>query len=153
MVRQPTVVKVVLERGGLAPEALSEALVAAAKSEEPEGKEIVALLEAAGAKPPPPPPQIDPAVLQGYAGTYRAPEGFTLTVTAKDGKLVASGEGAGTFTFVPVDATNFRAEEFPALKGIFDPAKGTLTIEQPGRTFVLERAAAGAEAPKKGDTP
>lgn len=144
----PAAVKVVLDRGGLPADALTESLVAAERSEEPAGKEIAALLKAAGAQPPPPPAQIAPEVLAGHVGTYRSQEGFAGTIALKDGKLTAAFEGGGTLTLAPVDATTFRAEEFPAVKFAFDPAAGTLVVEQPGRTFNLKKEAAGASAPK-----
>ncbi len=119
------VVKVILERGKLGPETLSEALAAASQSKQ---AEVVALLEAAGAKPPVA-ATIDPAILASYAGTFDG-EGFSLTVTAKDGKLVLTTEG-GSFTFAPVDQVTFRGEEMPALKLVVQVEEGKVR----GMTF------------------
>ena len=147
MAGQPATVKVVLDRGGLPADALTESLVAAERSEEPAGKEIAALLKAAGAQPPPV-VQLAPEVLAGYAGVYRTQEGVAATLAVKDGKLTLAFEGGGTLTLAPVDATHFRAEEFPAVKFTVDPAAGTLAVEQPGGTLTLKREAAGGSAPK-----
>jgi len=64
---------VILERGKVSPEGLSDALAAARAGEK---AEVVALLEKAGAKPHPT-VTVDPAILATYAGAY-AGEGFDI---------------------------------------------------------------------------
>ena len=118
---QPGVVKVILERGKVGPEDLSNALVAATQEGQ---KETVALLEAAGAKPPVT-VEVDPAVLKSYEGVYEGP-GFTITVALKDGKLTAASEG-GTLTLSPADPVTFRAEEFAGFKVTFQVEAGKAT--------------------------
>ncbi len=114
------VVKVILERGKIGPEPLSEALVAASTGEQ---KEVVALLEAAGAKPPAT-AEVDPAVLKSYEGVYEGP--FTATVALKDGKLTVTADG-GALTLAPTDPVTFRAEEFAGIKVTFQVEGGKVT--------------------------
>lgn len=122
---QSGIVKAILERGKLGPETLSDALAAASQSEQPE---IVALLQAAGAKPPAA-VTLDPAVLKSYEGTFDG-QSFSLTVAAKDGKLIVSSDG-GPLTLAAVDPVTFRAEEFPGLKVVFQVEEGKVR----GMTF------------------
>jgi hypothetical protein len=130
------VVKVILERGKLAPEALSDALLAATQSELPE---VVALLVAAGAKPHAV-VAVDPAVLASYAGAYEG-EDLKLTVAAKEGKLIVTAD-RWTFAFVAADPTTFRAEEVPGMKVSFQVEAGKVsgvTLHQGSRTTPLTR--------------
>lgn len=130
------VVKTILARGKLGPQALSDALVAAAQGEQ---KEVVALLEAAGAKPPVA-VTVDPAVLKTYEGTYEG-TGMNLTLVLKDGKLTASADG-GPITLAPVDPVTFRVEELPGLKIIFEVEQGKvrgLAIDRGGNTTPLKK--------------
>lgn len=113
-------VKLILERGKIGAEGLSDALVTASKEEQ---KEVVALLEAAGAKPPAA-VEVDPAVLKSYEGIYDGP--FTATVALKDGKLTATADG-GTLTLTPADPVTFRAEEFAGIKITFQAEAGKVT--------------------------
>jgi hypothetical protein len=117
---QAGVVKLILERGKVDAEGLSNALVAATQGEQ---KEIAALLEAAGAKPPVT-AEVDPAVLKSYEGVYEGP--FTATVALKDGKLTATADG-GTLTLTPSDPVTFRAEEFAGIKVTFQVEGGKVT--------------------------
>jgi len=112
------VVKVILERGKVGAEQLSDALASASQNEQPE---VVALLQAAGAKPRET-VAVDPAVLKSYEGTYDG-EGFSLTVTAKDGKLIVASDG-GPITLAAADQVTFRAEEFAGLKVVFQVEEG-----------------------------
>jgi len=115
------VVKVILEHGKLGPEALSEALAAASKNQQ---AEVVALLEAAGAKPPVV-VNVDPAVLKTYEGVFEGPS-FTVTVTLKEGKLIAAADG-GILTLAALDPATFRAEEFAGIKIQFQVEAGKVT--------------------------
>lgn len=131
------VVKLLLERGKLGPEALSDALTAASQGGQ---SEVVALLEAAGAKPPAP-VAVDPAVLKTYEGTFDG-EGFSLTVALKEGKLTMSADGGGTLTLAAIDPVTFRVDEVPGLKIAFQVEAGKvrgLTVDRGGSTTPLTR--------------
>ncbi len=135
---QSAVVQVILERGKLGPEVLSDALAAASQGQQ---AEVVTLLQAAGAKPPVT-VTLDPAVLRTYEGAYDG-ENFSLTVTAQDGKLVMTTEGP-PITFVAADPVTFRAEEFPGLKIVFQVEEGKvrgMTVHQGESTIPLTRKA------------
>lgn len=132
------IVKAILERGKLGPETLSEALATASQNQQPE---IVALLEAAGAKPPAT-VAVDPAVLKSYEGPYDG-EGFSLTIAAKDGKLIATADG-GPLTLAPIDPVTFRAEEVPGLKVVFQVEEGKvrgMTVHRGENTTPLTKRA------------
>ena len=111
------VVKVILDRGKLGPEALSDALVIATQGQK---AEVVALLQVAGAKPPT--VAVDPAILKTYEGTYDG-ESFSLTIAAKDGKLILTSDGEA-LTFAAADPVTFGAEEAPGLKVVFQVEEG-----------------------------
>ena len=130
------VVKVILERGKVGPEGLTDALAAA--KDQPE---TAALLQAAGAKPPVA-VEVDPAVLKTYEGTYTGPN-FGVTITLKDGKLtgVATG-GGGNISLSPIDPVTFRGEEVPGLKVVFLVEGGKVTglrVDQGGSSFPLTK--------------
>src|SRR6185436_5228434 len=113
------VVKVILERGKVPSEVLSDALAAAKAAEK---AEIVALLEKAGAKPHPT-VTVDPAVLATYAGDY-AGEGFDIKVAVKEGKLQLTSDRGLDLTFVAADPSSFRAQDVPGLKISFQVEAG-----------------------------
>lgn len=116
------VVKIILERGKVDSEALTDALVAATQGQQ---TETVALLQTAGVKPPVT-VTLDPAVLKTYEGTFVGTYGgeeFDLTVAAKDGKLIMDSD-EGPLTFAATDPVTFRAEEVPGLKVVFQVEEG-----------------------------
>ena len=119
---------VILESGGLPPEALSDALDAA----KARGKqEIVEALEKAGAKPRVE-FKIAEADLARYVGTYKGPNGAEMAITAVGGRLKAGAFGQ-QFTLLARDATAFGAVEAPGLVVTFrfEPGKPTtVTIGQ-----------------------
>lgn len=130
------IVKVILERGKVGPEALSEALAAASKGQQ---AEIVTLLEAAGAKPPVV-VTVDPAVLKTYEGVYEGPR-FNITVALKDGKLIGTADG-GSLTLAATDPVTFRAEEFAGIKVTFQVEAGKvtgLTLDQGGSPMLFKK--------------
>ena len=137
---QGAVVTMLLERGKLGPETLSDALMIASQNEQPQ---IVTLLQAAGAKPLAP-MAVDPAVLKSYEGTYEGAfdgEPFTLAIAVSDGKLTLSTDGR-VFPFVAADPVTFKAEGIPALKIVFQVAEGKvrgLTLHQGESTTPLTR--------------
>lgn len=134
------VVTMILQRGKLGSETLSDALMIASQSQQPE---IVTLLQAAGAKPLVT-VAVDPAVLKSYEGTYEGAlngEDFTLGIAASDGKLALSVEG-NVFPFVATDPVTFKAEGIPALKIVFQVEEGKvrgLTLFQGETTTPLTR--------------
>jgi ankyrin repeat protein len=98
--KKPELVKVGLDKGPISKETLSGALGAALKSK---NDEIINMLKAAGAVPPEPVKtvELEPAVLQGYVGTYAGGRGgteFEMTFTVKGSALsgVFSGQVAGS---------------------------------------------------------
>jgi Ankyrin repeats (3 copies) len=101
-------VKVILDHGGLSPDALSDALESARNNKR---DTLVALLEQAGAKPRVE-FKIDEAQLARYAGTYRGPGDMDLILTVADGRLTANVPGR-RLTFVARDATTFGVVEAP----------------------------------------
>jgi len=131
------VVTVILERGKVGPETLSDALAAAKAGEE---AEIVALLEKAGAKPHPP-VTVDPAVLASYAGSY-AGEGLDVKVTVSEGKLVFTSDRGMNLTFVAADLLTFRAQDVPGIKISFQVEEGkvkAMTLHRGANTTPLQR--------------
>jgi hypothetical protein len=101
-------VKVILDHGGVSPDALSDALESARNNKR---EALVALLEQAGAKPRVE-FKIDEAQLARYAGTYRGPGDMDLVLTVADGRLTANVPGR-RLTFVARDATTFGVVEAP----------------------------------------
>jgi hypothetical protein len=117
-------VRILLAKGGLKAETLSNSLVAAER-----GKytEIAAALKVAGALPPPKADfQVDAETLQTYVGTYKPPGGSDFTVALKDGKLIA-GPPAQQLTLGAFDKITFRPLEFEGVKLIFNVENGTVT--------------------------
>lgn len=132
-------VRMVLAKGGLKAETLSESLVAAER-----GKyaEIVAALKQAGAQPPPKADfQVDAATLQTYVGTYKPASGTDFTVALKDGKLVA-GPPSQQLTLGAFDKTNFRPMEFEGVRITFNVENGTVTgftLKQGSNTQIFKK--------------
>lgn len=132
----PDAVKLLLEKGKLTPDQLSNALVMAQQLDE--GKEeMIKVLEAAGAKPPAPATfQVDPETLKSYEGSYEAEGGAPSAVVAlKDGKLTASFGGGQALTLGALDKVTFRPDEFPGAKLIFQVQDGKvvgLVVDQGG---------------------
>jgi hypothetical protein len=117
-------VRMLLAKGNLKPETLSESLAAA---EREKYTEIAEALRKAGAVPPPKADfQVDAATLQTYVGTYKPASGSEFTVTLKDGKLVA-GPAAQQLTLGAFDKTNFRPLDIEGVRIIFNVENGTVT--------------------------
>ncbi|HEX7186393.1 MAG TPA: ankyrin repeat domain-containing protein [Thermoanaerobaculia bacterium] len=130
------IVKVVLERGKVGPETLSEALATASQRKQ---AEVVALLETAGAKPPVA-VAVDPAILKTYEGTYDA-ESFSLTVALKEGKLGVTTDGEN-LTLAAIDPLTFRVVEAPGVKVMFQVEEGKvrgMNVDQQGRLMPLKK--------------
>lgn len=116
-------VKVALDRGGAKPQTLTAALVASLGNEKKAG--IVEMLKKAGAVAP---PEIDEATLQSYVGKYKADTGPELTISVKEGKLIAaSPQAPGPLTLMAIDKASFRLVEFDGITITFNVEAGNVT--------------------------
>ena len=133
------IVKVALDKGGLPPETLTQALGRANKNNR---TEIAEMLKRAGATPPPPADfNVDAETLQSYAGKYKA-EGIEVVFTVKDGKLTGGVVGQQPFTLGAINKTTFVPIEFDGATAIFTVEGGkvvTFTWKAGGRTEVYSR--------------
>ncbi len=115
---QTELVRAILDKGKLKPEALTKALaVTPAKH-----TAVAELLKKAGAKPTPAGPKktevtVDPALLAAYAGTYRS-DNLDLKVAVEETRLTLK-YGKTEMAFRRVDSSK-------------EPAPGTATIEDKG---------------------
>jgi hypothetical protein len=119
---KPALVKIALDSGNLKPEALTPALVVA--SDDKDKGEILEMLKKAGAVPP---PVVDAALLQSYAGKYKAEDGTEMLITATDGKLSALPTGQRPFVLMPLDTTSFRPLAFEGIVITFRSDAGNTT--------------------------
>jgi len=128
------VVKVILERGKLAPEKLSDALATALTQKQ---TAVADMLKAAGVKEPAPADfAVDAATLKSYEGTYEGADGFSITVALTDGKLTTKSEQVPPLTLGALDAVTFRPAEFAGIKMIFTSENGKvtgMTVDQGGQ--------------------
>ncbi|HEV3468973.1 MAG TPA: ankyrin repeat domain-containing protein [Pyrinomonadaceae bacterium] len=130
-------VRMALDRGGLKPESLTSALVAA--TEDGGRAEIADLLRKAGAQPP---PEVSAATLESYAGKYRGDPGPEVAITLKDGKLYATPAGQRAFVLMAVDQTTFRPAAFDGVSVTFNVEGGKVTglaLKQGPNTTQLKR--------------
>ena len=107
-------VKVALDKGGVKPQTLTAALVAASADAKNAG--IVEMLKKAGAVPP---PEIDAATLQSYVGKYKADPGPEFSVTVKEGTLFVITQGQ-TIPMMAIDKINFRPVQFEGITVTFN---------------------------------
>jgi ankyrin repeat protein len=113
-----SLVKFILDSGGVPAAKLSEALEAAQAQKK---TELVAMLEQAGAKPPEE-FKMDAAQLERLAGTYRNPAGNELAVAVAGARLSVGPPGAPPAqrrTLAAKDATTFRAVGIAGLSVVF----------------------------------
>ena len=116
-------VKVALDRGGAKPQTLTAALVAATAN--PKSAGIAEMLKNAGAVAP---PAIDEATLQSYTGKYKGDPGPELTITVKEGKLIAtSPQAGGPIALMAIDKTSFRPVDFEGITLTFNVEGGNVT--------------------------
>lgn len=94
--------KVVLDRGGLKPEALTAALSTATTNKH---EAVAEALRAAGAKPP---MQVDAAILATYVGKYRS-EQTDVDIVITEGKLMAL-VGPQRIPLMALDTVTFQPE-------------------------------------------
>jgi ankyrin repeat protein len=127
-------VKIALDKGGLAPEALTLALARAEKAGKPE---IIDLVKKAGATPP---VQVDAETLQSYAGTYKGSVDIVFVI--KDGKLTGGVPGQTPFTLTAISKTTFAPLEFDGATATFNVEGGKVTglnWTQGGSSTVFKR--------------
>jgi hypothetical protein len=113
-----SLVKFILDSGGVPAAKLSEALEAAQAQKK---TELVAMLEQAGAKPPEE-FKMEAAQLVRFAGTYRNPAGNELAVAVAGARLSVGPPGAPPEqrrTLAAKDATTFRAVGIAGLSVVF----------------------------------
>jgi ankyrin repeat protein len=139
---KPEMVKIGLDKGPISKAPLSNALGAALKGK---NTEIVDMLKAAGATPPEPVKtvQLDPAILQGYVGTYTGGRGgteFEMTFTVKGATLSGIFSGQPALTYAPSDQTHFHSVEFEGINLEFT-ADG-FKLRQGGQEIDFKRKAA-----------
>lgn len=140
--KKPELVKIGLDKGGIDKETLSKALGAAMKSK---NTEIIDMLKAAGATPPEPVKtvELDPAILQGYVGTYSGGRGgteFEMTFTVKGPTLSGVFSGQGALTYAPSDKTHFHSVEFEGIELVF--SDDAFKLKQGGQEIEFKRKAA-----------
>jgi ankyrin repeat protein len=130
------IVKTAIDKGGLKPETLNNALRRAIKSD---NKDIIELLKKAGATAVE--VTIQPDVLNSYAGVYKNEQIGELTIEDRDGKLSAKLGPQNLFTTSALSNTSFLAIEMDAtitFNKEGDKVTG-LTLSQPGRTFIFKK--------------
>ena len=139
--KKPELVKIGLDKGGIDKEILSKALGAAMKAQ---NTEIIDMLKAAGATPPEPVKtvELDPAILQGYSGTYTGGRGgteFEMTFTVKGPALSGAMLGQPSLTYAPSDKTHFHSVEFEGINLEFTPEG--FKMKQGGQEIEFKRKA------------
>jgi hypothetical protein len=116
-------VKVVLNKGGAKPQTLTAALVASMAN--PKNAGIVELLKKGGAVAP---PEVDAATMQSYVGKYKGDTGPELSITVKEGKLIAiSPQAPNPILLMAIDKTSFRPVEFEGITLTFNVEGGNVT--------------------------
>jgi hypothetical protein len=113
----PELIKIGLDKGPIPKATLSDALVAATRSK---NEQTIAMLKAAGAVPPEPVKtvELEPAILQGYAGTFTGGRGgteFEMILAVKGTALSGAFNGQGAITYAASDKTHFHSVEFPGI--------------------------------------
>jgi Ankyrin repeats (3 copies) len=130
------IVKVVLEKGGLKPETLSNALRRASSVG---NKEIIELLKKAGAVVVE--VSVEPDTLNGYAGVYKNEQVGELIFEIRDGKLAGKVSGQGWFTTSALTKNKFAIIEVEATI-TFNTEGDKVTgfaLSQGGANFVFKR--------------
>ncbi len=135
-------VKIALDKGPIPKEPLSAALAAAMKAK---NTEIADMLKAAGAVPPEPVKtvELDPAILQGYVGTYTGGRGgteFEMAFTVKGAMLSGVFSGQPALTYAPSDKTHLHCIEVQGINLEFSGDGFRLT--QGGQEIEFKRKAA-----------
>lgn len=132
----PELVQIALDKGGATPATLTAALALASADEK--SAAIADMLKKAGAQPP---LQVDAAILQTYAGKYRGEPGPEISITVKDGTLMAS-VGRDSFPLMALDTTTFRPIAFGGIIMVFNREAdkvSSMTFKQGQNTSQLKR--------------
>jgi ankyrin repeat protein len=127
-------VQAALAKGGVKPETLTSALVAASNN-----SEIADMLKKAGAQPP---LEVDAATLQSYVGRYKPDQGADIVITVKDGKLIVTPGTQGPIVMMALDKTAFRPIAFEGIVITFAVAAdkvGSLSLKQGPNTTVFKK--------------
>jgi hypothetical protein len=98
-------VKAILDRGGIKPEYLTNALMFVTSLPEYMNDDIAELLRNAGATLP---PKVAAKTLGLYAGHYRSDTGPAVEMVIKDADLCAVISDEGRANLIAIDQTNFR---------------------------------------------
>lgn len=114
-------VRTALNRDGLNPEALTNALVVADAGG---NKEILELLRRAGATPP---PALSESVLQAHAGKYKSEAGMRVEINLSEGTLYAIPSGQERLRLIAMDEVTFRPIKFAGVTVRFKVADGKTT--------------------------
>lgn len=129
-------VKIALDNGGATAPTLTAALALSALDEK--NAAITEMLKKAGAKPP---LEVDAATLQTYAGKYKGEPGPEVSISVKDGKLLANF-GRDPFPLMALDKTTFRPITFGGFTLTFNSEAGKVTsisFKQGPNTTQLKR--------------
>jgi len=130
-------VDIALARGGASPETLTAAL--ATSMSDKDKSAIAEALKKAGAKPP---LELDAATLKSYEGRYRTEQGGDITVTIKEGRLIATFTNRGPIAMMALDKTTFRPFEFGGLTISFTVEAGKtsgFTLKQGPNPIIYKR--------------
>jgi len=85
----------------------------------------VELLKKGGAVAP---PEVDAATMQSYVGKYKGDTGPELSITVKEGKLIAiSPQAPNPILLMAIDKTSFRPVEFEGITLTFNVEGGNVT--------------------------
>ena len=130
------IVRVVVEKGGLKPEVLNNALRRASSAS---NKEIIDLLKKAGAVAAE--VTVEPEVLKSYAGSYKNEQVGEVTFEIKDGKLAGRVSGQGGFTTSAISKNKFAINEVEATITFNTGGDkvNEVSLSQGGATFVFKR--------------
>lgn len=129
-------VKIALDKGGMKPETLNNALRRASAGDK---KEVIELLKKAGAVAVE--VSVEPEILKSYIGVYKNDQVGELAVDVKAGKLVGKVGGQDWFSTAALNKNSFAIIEVEATMTFNtegDKVTG-LTLKQSGLTFPFKR--------------
>ena len=138
-----TALQVATDKGGLKPERLTAALVAAShnkESGESRYAEIRDMLKQAGAVMP---PELDHATQLAHVGKYKSDQGMEADILLQDGKLFAVPAGESRISLITVDKTTFRHPAFDGVTISFSVEAGRtmgFVLKQGDHTVQFKRA-------------
>jgi hypothetical protein len=100
---------------------------------------VAELLQKAGAQPPAPAVQVDPKLLESYAGVYKSEQlPIDIKVFIREGKLYL--QGTGQPEFAPKAKSPNLFEFAPARVEVEFNSAGTFTLKQGGTNYQFKRA-------------